>query len=106
MRIKLSPAQLHVMFELKKGAVVHYIGGLNPYWFLSKELHHLNYQTIFKLADLGLIEEKNEHGFNTVTAILTDKGRTYLDEISKPNGRKVRIPSDLERDDQKGINTV
>jgi len=76
--MKLSPAQLNVLFQLRAGEILHHITGLNSSWFISTEGPPINYRTIYKLMDLGFIEETDElHP----KGILTDKGRTYLESI-------------------------
>ncbi len=80
MKIKLSPAQLEVLVEIKRGEILHFVGGINAYWFLSSRKNRANIGTIYRLMEAGLIMEDNER--YPSKAILTDKGRAYLDEIS------------------------
>jgi hypothetical protein len=82
--IKLSPAQLRVLFELKKGTRLHLVEGRDTYWFLSKGLKKVNFTTVLKLEKFNFITIT--FGFHK-EAFLTDKGRTYLDILSKgPKG--------------------
>ncbi len=100
MKIKLSPAQLHVLVELKKGTVLHRMSGLSSYWFLSKEFNHLNPRTIWKLEKLGFVKRTDEFHQK---GILTDKGRAYLDEISQTKWPKDPYHSPTRKDDWRKI---
>lgn len=61
----LSPTQLDFLFTLKKGE-----SGFSSHVFYS------NRRTIWKLENLGFIQKEPGH-----KAILTDKGRVYLDSL-------------------------
>jgi hypothetical protein len=73
--VKLSQTQLNILSQLKNGVVLYHITGLNSRWFLSARDRSIDYRTIYKLIDLGLVRETDElHP----KGILTAKGRKYL----------------------------
>jgi hypothetical protein len=77
--MKLSKAQSKVLKELsEEGIVLHFMEGLNPYWFISGSMKTIRYDTVELLLKAGVIEEFNTTKWNRTQARITDKGREYL----------------------------
>lgn len=100
---KLSKAQLEVLKELAKNdefgkpVVLHFMEGLNAYWFISSTfkgmpLKVINYTTVKALEKAGVIERVDSEKFNKTRARITEKGREFLlleggkDEFNEETG--------------------
>ena len=82
-KMHLSKTQIDVLRELEKGAILHYIGGLSPRWFLSASMKTVKHPTVWILDGFGLIKITDEYDQR---GLITDKGKEYLRSI--PIGAK------------------
>lgn len=81
-KIKLSPAQIKVLKALAEpNNKVHFMTGLDAYWFLSSTHGRIRFTTMERLIMADLINVKKDSLGRYDQATITDKGRAYLAEM-------------------------
>ncbi len=69
--VKLSKTQIHLIKEMQNGIIVNYIQGLNSFCWISNQHKNINWLTIWRLEQLGLIERKDRY------VVLTENGKNF-----------------------------
>jgi hypothetical protein len=74
--VKLSAKQKETLNLMQNGGVLHWIGGISPYCFMSDNrfTFKISTATCLKLESLGLIEKEQKDGGNTKLK-LTESGK-------------------------------
>lgn len=67
---KLSKKQSEVIQLMRDGIILHYISGFNSKCFFARDMKNINWNTIWKLEQLGLISRTER------TIELTELGKT------------------------------
>jgi hypothetical protein len=75
-KIKLSDKQKEVITLMRDGYILHWIGGINPYCFLSAQYSFkVSVPTCLKIIEYKLAEREHNDGGNTKIS-LTELGKT------------------------------
>jgi hypothetical protein len=84
---RLSPAQLRLLKEFRKGRVLRENHFGIDYWYSWLTGEHwvrgISYRTVYKLADLGMIRNRAGAWPKDPEYVITDAGKKYLEEEAR-----------------------